>query len=83
MVEGESSAEAGQRRRNDIARQQGGVLRHVLREEVGMHDFRPGDTNLTPADQAAFDARLKATQRREDFQKPKGLLKKLRGLVGI
>lgn len=83
MAEGGISEEARQRHENDTARQQKGVLRHVLREEAGMHDFRPGDTNLTPADQAAFDARLKATQRRESASAPKSLLGRLRDFVGI
>lgn len=83
MSEVEISGAARQRHENDIARQRGGVLKHVLREDAGMHDFRPGDTELTPADQAAFDARLKATQRREDSQKPRSLWQRAKGAIGL
>lgn len=83
MAEGEISGEAIKRHENDTARQQGGVLKHVLRENAGIHDFRPGDTKLTPADQAAFDARLKATQRREDSQKPRSLWQRAKGAIGL
>lgn len=71
MAEGGMSPEAVARHNRDVVRQKTGVFQQVLREEIGTHDFRPGDTKLTPADQAAFNANLRLKLAREDAQKPK------------
>lgn len=84
MAEGEISDEAKERLEHDIARQNQGMAWHGIRQAIGINDFRPGDTHLTSADQAAFDAHLKATLRRGgDSQKPKGILERLRDLARI
>lgn len=83
MAEGGVSVEARQRFAKDQERQQKGVLQHVLREEAGIHDFRPGDSELTPADQAAFNTHLEVMRRRESVNTPKSLLRRFRDLVGI